>query len=72
MKESIEIAEKISNNSPLAIRYALQSIISGINTPYLESFDIENNYFSSLFTSFDCKEGITAFLDKRKPKFKGK
>ena len=46
-KESIQIAEKISNNSPLAIRYALQSIISGINTPSLESFDIENNYFSS-------------------------
>ena len=69
--ESIELASKISENSSLAIKYAIQAITSGLNTNYFDSFDIENNLFSNLFESYDSKEGIKAFLNKRKPKFKG-
>ena len=72
LKESIELAERISKNSPLAIKYAIQSITSGLNTNYFNSFDIENNLFSNLFESYDSKEGIDAFINKRKPDFKGK
>ena len=42
---------KISKNSPLAIKYAIQSIVSGQNHSYYESYEIENNLFSSLFDS---------------------
>jgi len=72
IEESIKISSKISKNSPLAIKYAIQSIISGINANYFDSFDIENNLFSNLFNSKDSKEGIDAFLNNRSPDFKGK
>jgi enoyl-CoA hydratase len=72
IEDSLELASKISKNSPLAIKYAIQSITSGLNSNYFDSFDIENNLFSNLFNSYDSKEGINAFLNKRSPKFKGK
>jgi len=72
ISESVELASKIAKNSPLAIKYAIQSITSGLNANYFDSFDIENNLFSILFDSFDSKEGIKAFLNKRPPKFRGK
>ena len=72
LEDSIELASKIAKNSPLAIKYAIQSMTSGLNSTYFDSFDIENNLFSNLFNSYDSKEGINAFLNKRSPKFKGK
>ena len=62
----VRILARISKNSPLAIKYAIQSITSGLNTNYFNSFDIENNLFSNLFESYDSKEGIDAFINKRK------
>ena len=70
LEESLLLCQKISLNSPMAIKTAIQSIILGKNANYYDSFDIENNLFSQLFTSSDTKEGIDAFLEKRKPKFK--
>ena len=72
LEDSIELSNIICKNSPIAIKYAIQSIVSGMNTSYLDSFDIENNLFSSLFQSEDTKEGIDAFLKKRLPNFRGK
>lgn len=70
LEESLLLCQKISLNSPMAIKTAIKSIILGKNANYYDSFDIENNLFSQLFTSSDTKEGIDAFLEKRKPKFK--
>ena len=70
LEDSLLLCQKISSNSPMAIKSAIQSIISGENVNYYDSFDIENNLFSQLFTSSDTREGIDAFLEKRKPKFK--
>ena len=70
LEDSLLLCKKISSNSPMAIKSAIQSIISGENVNYYDSFDIENNLFSRLFNSPETKEGIDAFLEKRKPKFK--
>ena len=70
LEDSLLLCQKISSNSPMAIKSAIQSIILGKNANYYDSFDIENNLFSQLFTSSDTREGIDAFLEKRKPKFK--
>ena len=70
LEDSIVLCEKISKNSSTAIRNAIQSVVSGMNVSYYDSFDIENNLFSQLFETDDSKEGMLAFLDRRKPKFK--
>ncbi len=67
--DSIELCKKISSNSSSAVKSAIQSIVSGKNTNYYDSFNIENNLFSQLSDSNDTKEGIDAFLNKRKPNF---
>ena len=70
LEESIVLCKKISKNSSTAIKNAIQSIVSGMNVSYYDSFDIENNLFSQLFETEDSKEGMLAFLDRRKPRFK--
>jgi enoyl-CoA hydratase len=64
-----EILNKILARAPLAISAAINSVNSaqtGIN-----GFDTERKKFSDCFNTKDLKEGITAFLEKRKPDFKG-
>ena len=70
LEESIVLCKKISKNSSTAIKNAIQSIVSGMNVDYYDSFSIENNLFSQLYETEDSKEGMLAFLDRRKPKFK--
>ena len=70
LEESIELCKKISKNSSTAIRNAIQSIVSGMNVNYYDSFSIENNLFSQLYDTEDSEEGMLAFLERRKPKFK--
>ena len=70
LEESMALCEKISKNSSTAIRNAIQSIVSGMNVNYYDSFSIENNLFSQLYDTEDSKEGMLAFLERRKPKFK--
>ena len=70
LEDSILLCKKISNNSSIAIKNAIQSIVTGMNVSYYESFDIENNLFSQLFEKEDSREGMLAFLERRKPKFK--
>lgn len=61
------IASKISKNSSVAISKAIKAInASGTK----DGFDVEIQSFGELFEEQDFKEGVTAFLEKRKPDFK--
>jgi enoyl-CoA hydratase len=65
-----EMGQKISKNSPVAIGFAIKSI----NANYKEGvngFKTEIDAFGKCFATADFKEGTTAFLEKRKPNFKG-
>ena len=64
------IAEKISNNSPVAIRYAIKAINAGFNNG-VQGYEIEVKAFGECFGTNDFKEGTTAFLEKRKASFPG-
>lgn len=65
-----EMGQKISKNSPVAIGYAIKAI----NANYKEGvngFKTEIEAFGKCFATADFKEGTSAFLEKRKPDFKG-
>lgn len=69
MTKANEIAEKILNNSGMAI----SSAIRAINANYedgVNGFDVEVEEFGKCFGTSDFKEGTTAFLEKRKPSFR--
>lgn len=72
----IEEAKKILNGiiekAPIAVELALKSIISGMEMAKEEGLKLEASNFSILFSTEDMKEGVKAFIEKRKPEFKGK
>tara|TARA_R110002012_G_scaffold263456_2_gene446398 strand:- start:37265 stop:38041 length:777 start_codon:yes stop_codon:yes gene_type:complete len=64
-----KIADKISNNSPVAISYAIKAVNAGFNST-IDGYQEEIKAFGACFGTEDFKEGTTAFLEKRKANFK--
>jgi enoyl-CoA hydratase len=67
-----EIAQRIADNGPLAVQGILATMRETATLPETEAFDIELGYGMPILVSEDGKEGPRAFLEKRKPVFKGK
>ncbi|MFJ7971137.1 enoyl-CoA hydratase [Psychrobacillus sp. NPDC096389] len=67
-----ELAAKIAKKSPIAVKAALEMLQYIKPASYYEGVRAEANVFGSVFVSDDAKEGISAFLEKREPVFKGK
>jgi len=64
-----KIAHKISNNSPVAISYAIKAVNAGFNSN-IDGYQEEIKAFGACFGTEDFKEGTSAFLEKRKANFK--
>ena len=67
-----KFCQKVLSNSPLALRYAIDTILEGQDMPFREAMLFEASSFGLCAASEDMKEGIKAFLEKRKPNFKGR
>ena len=65
-------AEDLCQVSPLGIRAAKEAMIRGYSLPLDEGLKLESALFSYLLGTEDFVEGRDAFLNKRKPQFKGK
>jgi hypothetical protein len=69
---ALGLAEKISSLAPLAIRACLKAVNRGLKLPLEDGLKIETELFTQIFSTADMREGTRAFLEKRKPVFKGK
>jgi enoyl-CoA hydratase len=72
MSAAEEMARKIMSRGPLAIRAAIEAVMSGSEMPFEEGQFLEATLFGLLCASEDTKEGMKAFIEKRKADFKGK
>ncbi len=69
MNEVMKVAGAMIANSPMAISAVKLVVNSGATLPLKEGLAIERNHFSDCFGTADMKEGVAAFLEKRKPNF---
>ncbi len=69
LMEALKLAIKISNNSPVAVKSAIKAMNAGYDENK-NGFEVEVNEFGKCFGTNDFKEGVDAFLNKRKPEFK--
>ena len=72
MEASMELAEKIATKPPIAVRLAIEGIRRGLNWPMEEYMRYHALASPFCAETEDHKEGALAFLEKRKPVFKGK
>jgi enoyl-CoA hydratase len=70
--KTMEMADKIAEKSPIALAMAKTSVKNAARTALREGLDREIDLFALCFSSEDKEEGVRAFLEKRKPEFKGK
>lgn len=71
-KEAVALAKEIAERSPVAVRVAKQAVLRAFETGLSEGLDYERNLFYMLFATEDQKEGMKAFVEKRKAHYKGK
>jgi len=69
---AIDLARQIAVLPPLAIQLAKEAVLAGMDAPLTTALALETKSLQILFSSQDQKEGMHAFLEKRKPKFQGK
>jgi enoyl-CoA hydratase len=66
------ILKQIAANAPIAVKFSLQAANKGLETSQSEGLALEASYFGICAATEDKKEGTSAFLEKRAPKFHGR
>ncbi len=66
-----ELAAEISANGPIAVRHAKAAANKAFDVDLISGLEYEADQFALLFATEDAREGMGAFVEKRKPQFKG-
>jgi enoyl-CoA hydratase len=72
LEEAKKIALDISSKPPLAVRAAKEAIAAAQENGLSDGLEVERRLFYHLFATEDKKEGMAAFIEKRKPNFVGR
>ncbi|HEX9919901.1 MAG TPA: enoyl-CoA hydratase-related protein, partial [Candidatus Methylomirabilis sp.] len=66
------VAQDLLRKGPLARRAALKAVIGGEDLSLSQAMAMESKLFGDLWRTEDCREGLRAFLERRRPEFRGK
>ncbi len=72
VEEALALADTIAAQPPLAVRAAKRSVLAAAELPLAEGLRRERDVFFDLFASEDQREGMRAFMDKRRPMWTGR
>jgi enoyl-CoA hydratase len=72
MTEARALAAQLAKQAPIAMRYIINAINKGLEMPFAEACQYEATLFGLVASTDDMREGTAAFLEKRKPVFKGR
>jgi enoyl-CoA hydratase/carnithine racemase len=70
--KAIELAQVIARRPPIAVRLAKQAVLAAEDTTLAAGLDYERRLYEQTMATEDRNEGIAAFLEKRRPDFKGR
>lgn len=72
LAEAMRLAQVMATKPPIALKLAKEAVLAVDEMPLAAGIEYERKLFYSLFATQDQKEGMRAFVEKRKPKFEGK
>jgi len=72
LTEAVKLAKTVAAQAPVAVQLAKDAVNAAFETTLEEGLEIESKNFNLLFATEDMREGMQAFIEKRKAEFKGK
>jgi enoyl-CoA hydratase len=72
MSEARKLAAQLARNAPIAMRYIVNAVNRGADMSFADGCQYEATLFGLVASTDDMKEGTAAFLEKRKPQFRGR
>jgi enoyl-CoA hydratase/carnithine racemase len=72
LREAVKLAKEVAARGPIAVRLAKQAVLASFETTLEEGLEMERKNFYLLFATEDMREGMRAFIEKRKADFKGR
>jgi len=72
LEEALSLAEEIADRAPVAVRAGKEAVNAVFEGSLTDGLSAEKELFYSLFSTEDQKEGMAAFIEKRKPGWRGK
>jgi len=72
LNEAMKLAQTVAAQPPIAVRLAKESVLAAFETSLEEGLALERKNFFLLFATEDMREGMQAFLEKRKAEFQGR